>query len=79
MGDEAAAYCPSEDTLYISQKFASDIYDGTLDQALPGSAQGYGKTAGDFAVAYIVAHEYAHQVQDELGSLLTGRPAGRRR
>ena len=69
MGDEAAAYCPGEDTLYISQKFASDIYDGTLDQALPGSSQGYGKTAGDFAVAYIVAHEYAHQVQDELGLL----------
>ena len=69
MGDEAAAYCPGEDTLYISQKFATDIYDGTLDRSLPGSSQGYGKTVGDFAVAYIVAHEYAHQVQDELGLL----------
>jgi predicted metalloprotease len=69
LGDDAAAYCPGEDTLYISQKFATDIYDGTLDRALPGSSQGYGKTAGDFAVAYIVAHEYGHQVQDELGLL----------
>jgi len=67
LGDSAAAYCPGDDTIYISQRFASGIYDGSLDHALPGSSQGYGRTAGDFAVAYIVAHEYGHQVQDELG------------
>jgi len=67
MGDSAAAYCQGDDTIYISEKFATDIYDGALDQALPGSSQGYGGTVGDFAVAYIVAHEYGHQVQDELG------------
>ena len=67
LGDSAAAYCPGDDTIYISQQFATDIYDGALDHALPGSSQGYGRTMGDFAVAYIVAHEYGHQVQDELG------------
>ena len=67
MGDSAAAYCPGDDTIYISEKFATDIYDGALDQALPGSSQGFGRTAGDFAVAYIVAHEYGHQIQHELG------------
>jgi uncharacterized protein len=67
LGDSAAAYCPGDDTIYISQKFATDIYDGALDHALPGSSQGYGRTFGDFAVAYIVAHEYGHEVQDELG------------
>jgi uncharacterized protein len=67
LGDSAAVYCPGDDTIYISQKFAADIYDGSLDHALPGSSQGYGRTLGDFAVAYIVAHEYGHQVQDELG------------
>ncbi len=67
MGDSAAAYCSGDDTIYISQQFATDIYDGALDQALPGSSQGYGHTVGDFAVAYIVAHEYGHQIQDELG------------
>ena len=67
LGDSAAAYCPADDTIYISEKFASDIYSGALDQALPGSSQGYGGTVGDFAVAYIVAHEYGHQIQDELG------------
>ncbi|HEY1274750.1 MAG TPA: neutral zinc metallopeptidase [Thermoleophilaceae bacterium] len=67
LGDTAAAYCPNDDTIYISEKFASDIYDGALDPVLPGSSQGYGGTVGDFAVAYIVAHEYGHQVQNELG------------
>ena len=71
LGDSAAAYCPGDDTIYISQKFATDIYDGALDQALPGSSQGYGRTVGDFSVAYIVAHEYGHQVQDELGLFQT--------
>jgi uncharacterized protein len=67
LGDSAAAYCPGDDTIYISEKFATDIFDGALDSSLPGSSQGYGKTYGDFAVAYIVAHEYGHQVQNELG------------
>jgi uncharacterized protein len=67
LGDSAAAYCPGDDTIYISQKFATDIYNGALDQALPGSSQGYGRTIGDFSVAYIVAHEYGHEVQNELG------------
>ena len=63
LGDSAAAYCPGDDTIYISQRFAGGIYDGSL----PGSSQGYGQAAGDFAVADIVAHDYGHQVQDELG------------
>jgi predicted metalloprotease len=67
LGDDAAAYCSGDDTIYISQKFATDIYEGALDHALPGSSQGFGQTIGDFSVAYIVAHEYGHQVQDELG------------
>jgi predicted metalloprotease len=67
LGDSAAAYCSADDTIYISQKFATEIYTGALDQALPGSSQGYGRTVGDFAVAYMVAHEYGHEVQDELG------------
>jgi predicted metalloprotease len=67
LGDDAAAYCPADDTIYISEKFATDIYDGALDRALPGSSQGYGSAVGDFAVAYIVAHEYGHEIQNDLG------------
>src|SRR4051794_5244277 len=51
MGDSAAAYCPSDDTIYISEKFASDVYDGALDHALPGSSQGYGGAPGGFSGA----------------------------
>jgi len=75
LGAGAAAYCPADDTIYISAQFAQNIHDGALDHALPGSSAGYGRTFGDFAVAYIVAHEYGHQVQHELG--LYDRHGGR--
>jgi predicted metalloprotease len=74
LGDSAAAYCPGDDTIYISEKFATDISQGALDHVLPGSSQGFGGTYGKFAVAYIVAHEYGHQVQDELGLFDRGIP-----
>ncbi len=74
MGGDAAAYCPGDDTIYISEQFATGIYTGALDRYLPGSAQGFGGAAGDFAVAYIVAHEYGHQIQHELGLFDQQRP-----
>jgi predicted metalloprotease len=67
-GDSAAAYCPNDDTIYISDQFATGIYQGALDGSLPGASQGFGSAVGDFAVAYIIAHEYGHQVQTELGA-----------
>jgi hypothetical protein len=51
--DDAAFYCPADDTIYISQVLAKQFYDAV----------------GDFGVAYVVAHEYAHNVQSELGRL----------
>jgi predicted metalloprotease len=66
--DSAAAYCPGDDTIYVSDQFADGIYQGAFDGSLPGASQGYGSAVGDFAVAYIVAHEYGHQVQTELGA-----------
>jgi uncharacterized protein len=67
--DSTAAYCPGDDTIAIAERFAEGVYSGDLDRALPGSSQGFGRTMGDFAVAYVVAHEYGHQIQDELGVL----------
>jgi len=67
LDDSTAAYCPGDDTITIAERFAEGIDSGALDRALPGSAEGFGGTTGDFAVAYVVAHEYGHQIQDELG------------
>jgi predicted metalloprotease len=64
--DRAAFYCPADDTIYVGQQFAADLYNGVV-QGLPGQSAGYGRAAGDFAVAYVVAHEYGHNLQQELG------------
>jgi predicted metalloprotease len=65
-GSTAAFYCPTDDTIYVSQAFAAQLWNGVA-QGLPGERAGYGHAAGDFGVAYVVAHEYAHNLQDELG------------
>ncbi len=64
--DRAAFYCPADDTIYVAQVFAAELYEGVV-RGLPGESAGYGRAAGDFAVAYVVAHEYAHNLQQELG------------
>ena len=64
--DSAAFYCPADDTIYVAQRFAADLYNGVL-RGLPGERAGFGRAAGDFAVAYVLAHEYAHNLQQELG------------
>jgi uncharacterized protein len=64
--DNAAFYCPADDTIYVAQRFAADLYNGVA-RGLPGESTGVGHAAGDFAVAYVVAHEYAHNLQQELG------------
>ena len=51
--DGAAFYCPADDTIYFAQRLAAQFY----------------RQVGDFGVAYVVAHEYAHNVQNELGQL----------
>jgi predicted metalloprotease len=67
-GDAAAFYCPADDTIYVGQVFASSLYNGILT-ALPGEQAGFGRAVGDFAVSYVIAHEYAHNVQQENGTL----------
>ncbi|SFS10758.1 KPN_02809 family neutral zinc metallopeptidase [Yoonia litorea] len=49
-------YCPPEEKAYLDTDFFV-----TLDRRLGAS--------GDFAAAYVVAHEVAHHVQNELGIL----------
>ena len=64
--DSTAVYCPADDTILVGQQFAADLYEGVAE-GLPGQSAGYGRATGDFAVAYVVAHEYAHNLQQELG------------
>lgn len=64
--DRAAFYCPSDDTIYVAEKLAQDLWDG-IAEGFPGQEAGHGRAVGDFGVAYIIAHEYAHNVQHELG------------
>jgi predicted metalloprotease len=69
--DSAAFYCPGDDTIYVAQQFASDLYRGVA-RGLPGERAGFGRAAGDFAVAYVLAHEYGHNLQQELGTFDNG-------
>jgi uncharacterized protein len=60
--DDTAEYCSVDDTIYISTQFAYNFWKGILTGRAPCQCK-----PGDFGVAYVVAHEYGHNVQAELG------------
>jgi uncharacterized protein len=68
--DDSAFYCPTDDTVYLSQSLAARIWDGTFE-IYPG--QFAAAPAGDTGVLYVLGHEYAHNLQTELG--LYGDPS----
>ena len=63
--DTSAFYCPADDTIYVGRRIAAGVYDGVIS-GFPGESTG-ARAVGDFGVAYLVAHEYAHNLQQELG------------
>ncbi|MGX5213762.1 neutral zinc metallopeptidase [Streptomyces violaceus] len=73
--DAAAWYCSIDDHLVVSQVKATQIWEGTF-KTNEDPDSGY--PAGDFSVAYAVAHEYAHHLQDELGIIPSSENEPRR-
>lgn len=62
-------YCPADETVYLDTSFFTEMRQNlgiAGDQQGSGDAENAGR-AGDFAQAYVIAHEVGHHVQTLLG------------
>ena len=68
-----AFYCGYDDQIVMTQLMATQLLEGTYKTNVEPPSE---FKAGDFSVAFVLAHEYAHNLQTELGWLpVTGDEA----
>ncbi|MGO1057729.1 neutral zinc metallopeptidase [Planococcus sp. FY231025] len=59
-----AFYCQVDDQIVVTLEMAKQLWEGTLRSNNDPPLQ---YSAGDFSVAVVIAHEFAHNLQTEIG------------